>query len=148
MYGVFPKFLKSLQIRQPDDLKIKEVIDRLAQQINDETFAWAFLRQPYIFVKSALTETEYFGQSDYVTRCFINDAFRAVCIWVNKNILLQLTKDTYITTNVKIRIATSMINKLVMQEKFSKECGILAQEILVSNVRELRGLMDSEELPF
>jgi hypothetical protein len=135
-------------MRQSDDLKLREVIDHLAQQINNEVFWWDFLCQPHIFVKSALTETEYFGQSNYVTQCFINDAFRAVCIWVNKNILLQLTKDTYITTNVKIRIATSMINKLVMQEKFSRDCGLLAHDILVSNIRELRGILDIEELPF
>ena len=147
--NVFPKFLKQTwSDGSCDDVHIRDIIDHLVKLIDKERFYWEFLIQPQIFIKSELTLNEYFGQSRYITQCLTNDAFRAVIVWVNKNILLQLTKDTYITTNVKIRIATSMINKLVMQEKLDKDCGILAHDILVHNIKELQSLINTEDLPF
>ena len=151
MNSVFSNYLiKAWCPKQNDGCKLKATIDRLSciEKANNTYAYWHFVSAPHIFTMHALTRNEYFGQSYYITQCFTNDAFKKVVVWVNKNILLQLTKDNYITTNVKIRIATSMINKCLMQEKLSKDFGIIAHDILVSNIKELQSVLRDEELPF
>ncbi len=103
---------------------------------------------PHIIISSPLTSNEYNVPGTYTYECFNNDDFKTVIKWINKNILLRLTSDTYITTGVKIRIATSMINKLVNEEKLEHNSAILAHNILVSNVAELQHMLLDESLPF
>lgn len=103
---------------------------------------------PHIVISSPLTLNEYNVPGTYTWECFNNDGFKTVIRWINKNILIQLTNDSYITTDVKIRIATSMINKLVNQEKLKKQHAILAHEILVANVAEIHHVLLDESLPF
>lgn len=150
MYGVFSKFLKwAWPPSSPED-GLKTVIDRMlhSYEKDKERAYWTILVFPWILEKSVLTSNEDITTSDYIYQCYNNDAFRKVIVWINKNILLQLTKDTYITTEVKIRIATGMINKLVKQEKLDRDYGIIAHDILVANVREVRSIIVDEDLPF
>lgn len=152
MYGVFSKFLlwawppSSLN----DDSKLHGVIDRMREYVekHPDEGKWAILYQPQIFTQSILTCDEGFNEKKFVYQCYTNDGLRSVIVWINKNILLQMTKDTCITTEVKLRIATSMINKLVDQEKLSKDYGILAHDLLIANVRELQSELVDEDLPF
>lgn len=151
MYGVFSKFLKWVwRSSNSNDDNLRVIIDHMrnSYEKDERTAYWTILTFPWIITKSVLTENEYITTSDYIYQCYNNDGLRAVVVWVNKNILLQLTKDTYITTEVKIRIATGMINKLVAQEKLDKDYGMVAHDILVANIRELQNNIMDEELPF
>lgn len=151
MYGVFSKFLKWVwRSSNSNDDNLRVIIDHMrnSYEKDERTAYWTILTFPWIITKSVLTENEYITTSDYIYQCYNNDGLRAVVVWINKNILLQLTKDTYITTEVKIRIATGMINKLVAQEKLDKDYGMVAHDILVANIRELQNNMMDEELPF
>jgi len=151
MYGVFSKFLKWVwQSSNSNDVNLRVIIDHMrnSYEKDERTAYWTILTFPWIITKSVLTENDYITTSDYIYQCYNNDGLRAVVVWINKNILLQLTKDTYITTEVKIRIATGMINKLVAQEKLDKDYGMVAHDILVANIRELQNNIMDEELPF
>lgn len=151
MYGVFSKFLKWVwRSSNLNDDNLRVIIDHMrnSYEKDERTAYWTILTFPWIITKSVLTENEYITTSDYIYQCYNNDGLRAVVVWINKNILLQLTKDTYITTEVKIRIATGMINKLVAQEKLDKDYGMVAHDILVANIRELQNNIMDEELPF
>ncbi len=151
MYGVFSKFLKWVwRSSSSNDDNLRVIIDHMRNSYEKDkrTAYWTILVFPWIITKSVLTENEYITTSDYIYQCYNNDGLRAVVVWINKNILLQLTKDTYITTEVKIRIATGMINKLVAQEKLNKDYGMVAHDILVANIRELQNDIMDEELPF
>lgn len=151
MYGVFSKFLKWVwRSSSSNNDNLRVIIDHMrnSYEKDERTAYWTILTFPWIITKSVLTENDYITTSDYIYQCYNNDGLRAVVVWINKNILLQLTKDTYITTEVKIRIATGMINKLVAQEKLNKDYGMVAHDILVANIRELQNDMMDEELPF
>ena len=151
MYGVFSKFLKWVwRSSSSNNDNLRVIIDHMrnSYEKDERTAYWTILTFPWIITKSVLTENDYITTSDYIYQCYNNDGLRAVVVWINKNILLQLTKDTYITTEVKIRIATGMINKLVAQEKLDKDYGMVAHDILVANIRELQNDMMDEELPF
>lgn len=151
MYGVFSKFLKWVwRSSSSNNDNLRVIIDHMrnSYEKDERTAYWTILTFPWIITKSVLTENDYITTSDYIYQCYNNDGLRAVVVWINKNILLQLTKDTYITTEVKIRIATGMINKLVAQEKLNKDYGMVAHDILVANIRELQNDIMDEELPF
>lgn len=65
--------------------------------------------------------------------------------WVNKNICQQIVVDTCITTDVKVRIATGMLNKI---KSLTDEEGIQIHRNLVENLKKLSIEIDLERLPF
>ena len=75
-----------------------------------------------------------------------------VLTWINKKILYELpnTKgkvdDKYIW--VRIRIATSMLNKLVEDGIITKDMSIEYHRRLTSNVRKILSEITVEDLPF
>lgn len=152
MNGVFSNYLKWAwpPSKPTDDNCLRSVIERMRYTYQHDEFHGYYnvSINPHIIIDSPLTRNEYNMPGTYTYECFNNDAFRSVISWININILLQMTKDTYITTEVKIRIATGMINKLVKQEKLNRDYGMLAHDILVANVAEIRCILIDEDLPF
>lgn len=68
--------------------------------------------------------------------------------WVNKNIVLIIGKETYRTIQVRVRIATSMLNKLVEENLITTKNAIKIHLNLVENVgRETMSIVN-EDLPF
>ena len=65
--------------------------------------------------------------------------------WVNQNICQQITADTYTTTDVKVRIATGMLNKI---KSLTDMEGIQVHKNLVDNLKQLRIDIELEQLPF
>lgn len=65
--------------------------------------------------------------------------------WVNENICQQITADTYTTTDVKVRIATGMLNKI---KSLTDEEGIQIHRNLIENLKQLRIDVELEQLPF
>lgn len=65
--------------------------------------------------------------------------------WVNQNICQQMYADTYTTTDVKVRIATGMLNKI---KSLTAMEGIQIHKNLVDNLKQLRIDIELEQLPF
>ena len=65
--------------------------------------------------------------------------------WINKNICQQLDVDTYKSTDVKLRIATGMLNKIVSltdEEKIQIHCN------LTKNIKKASIDIQLSKLPF
>lgn len=76
--------------------------------------------------------------------CIINPQLRQLIEWINYNIVRTIDIDTLKTINVKLRIATCMLNKLDL-DQISK---IEIHSNLVRNVREEYFAIEESELPF
>lgn len=152
MYSVFSNYLKWSwpESKKNDGVSIKSIIEHMRDVHKKDKFHGYYCIEinPHIIVDSPLTKDMYNMPGTYVFECFTNKDLVNVIKWINKNILLQMTEDSCITTGVKTRIATGMINKLVWQNKLDKNYGVLAHNILVANVEEIRNKILDEDLPF
>lgn len=68
--------------------------------------------------------------------------------WVNEKITLNIGKECYTTLDVRVRIATSMLNKLVDKELIRLEDAILIHLNLTENLRMETWIVITEDLPF
>lgn len=151
MYNVFSNYLKwSWLNKNAKTGSLEAALNEMVKTYKTDKFHAYYNIEidPHIIVSSPLTLNEYNQPGTYTYECFNNDDLKSVIKWININILLRLKDDSYITTGVKIRIATSMINKLVGQEKLKKDYALLAHDILVANVAEVRNILLDESLPF
>ena len=83
---------------------------------------------------------------DIVYEVWSNPGLHKLVNWINKSIILNLDKDSWETTEVKIRIATGMLNKI---QNTINPC--LAGYIFlnfVENIKHERGEIAFEDLPF
>lgn len=78
----------------------------------------------------------------------INPHLRKCIQWINDNILYKLDSDSYVTLDVKVRIAVCMIDKLVEQELLHKSYSIEAGCNLYENVRAVKNILLNLDLPF
>lgn len=76
--------------------------------------------------------------------CTINPQLRQLIGWINYNIVRTIDIDTLKTINVKLRIATGMLNKIDL-DQISK---IEIHSNLVRNIREEYFAIETSELPF
>lgn len=72
-----------------------------------------------------------------------NKAFKSSAHWIYRTVILQCDKDTWVTGDVKLRIATSM-----MKCFFEKDDYIYICDSIIANIKELRKCLIDEELPF
>ena len=77
-----------------------------------------------------------------------NDELRTVERWITNNIFVVLNNIAPKTYGVRVRIATSMINKLVHEGKLSHELSILFHEGFVKNLEKVWYDLEMESLPF
>ena len=72
--------------------------------------------------------------------------------WTNKNILYELPKVksyvNYSFIDVRIRIFSNMLNKLMEKNILSKDICIMYHQRLILRVKEILGKIYVEELPF
>lgn len=75
-----------------------------------------------------------------------------VLVWINKNILFELPRvkngRNAQWIGVRIRIATSMLNKLEVQNILTKDICIEYHNRLIENTRRILGAIYTEDLPF
>ena len=77
-----------------------------------------------------------------------NNDLHNVITWINKKILLELGQLDYRAIDVRTRIATSMLNKLVKEGKLSNNQNIIIHNRLVSNLKREMSAINTEDLPF
>lgn len=68
--------------------------------------------------------------------------------WINKNILTQLDTLESKTLEVRLRIATSMLNKAVYDNDINKLVGVVIHDNFVKNLKGLYFDLKIDELPF
>ena len=73
---------------------------------------------------------------------------RNILHWVNNNIVSKIINCSYSTIYVKIRIATSMLNKLVDSNVISKQDSIYIHFNMVQNLLDLKRDTIDDDLPF
>lgn len=72
-----------------------------------------------------------------------NKVFQNRAQWVYRKLIIQCDLDTWVTGDVKIRIATCALKCL-----FEKDDYIYVCDSLLANMKELRECLINEELPF
>lgn len=124
-----------------------EIIPTPREIIDDESINHNYPQVMWCHIISTLA---YIAEEASYIHC-INHKVRKVEEWVCKNIVSQITKDTFTTTNVKIRIAIDMLNKLEDEGEISKELNLFYFDNIVTNCRDLWldvNIAPSDELPF
>lgn len=154
MHDVFSNYVKS-KLKDfkkiPADYKLKAALSDIKNEYDKTTpfiKKYWILYDPHIVLCSPLTANEYNVEGTYTFEVFNNPKLKPLIEWINLQILLRLLSDNYQTITIKIRIATSMLNKLVDEHSISKEYAILFHDILVANVRNCLSILWTEDLPF
>lgn len=78
----------------------------------------------------------------------INSELRKTMTWITKRIFNTIGIDNYLSIGVYLRIATSMLNKLVDDGVIDKDTNIYYHDNLVRNVYTLISELNTEDLPF
>ena len=71
-----------------------------------------------------------------------------VIYWINKSILTQLDILESKTLEVRLRIATSMLNKVIQENNINKLVGVIIHDNFTKNLRQLYFDLKMDELPF
>lgn len=71
-----------------------------------------------------------------------------VLYWIHNNILYTILEESYMTIGIKLRIATSMLNKLVKHEILTKDEYISIYSNIQTNIYDLKRALTLGELPF
>ena len=132
MYGVFSNYLVSRYSRQ-NESTIESALDHMRELTTAKSkFEYdPVLSDHHVVCMSPLTKDEYFTDCDYIY----------------KNIVLRCSESVY-STNVRLRIATCMLNKLEEANFVSKRHALWFHEILVANIADLRNSLLDDMLPF
>lgn len=144
MYSVFSDYLKPLYEARIvlEVSKPSEIYNQLRNAYNQGVTGILDCERMIALDKNR--EVDY----DLIYTIWQNGELTKLMRWINKNIALGLGIDSYQTTGVKIRIATSMLNNLVQKNIISQNRANLIHDRLVFNVEAERLLLINEELPF
>ena len=71
-----------------------------------------------------------------------------VVYWINKNILVQLDTLESKTLEVRLRIATAMLNKAIDTNNINRLIGVVIHDNFVKNLKQLYFDLNVDELPF
>lgn len=134
---LIPEYLKTIASSDNKDITLREIYE----------FAYHVSSQ----YRGLINNCSYCIAPFNIQKCLTNSLLRNWIQWVNKNIVLQLWCDTEDTTNVKLRIATGMLNKLNEDERYICVDPVEKIQIhsnLVNNIREEIIKIQLDELPF
>lgn len=85
---------------------------------------------------------------DIICESFGNEDFKRWIQWVNKKITLVIGIEDYRTIDVRIRIATNMLNKIVWNYPEFKKLAYKIHFNLITNIRREMSAINTEDLPF
>ena len=144
--GVFSEYL--VEYWSPKSpVKSEHPLKDAIEEMNRNKLTWAAQHDHHVFACSPLTKGLYFERGNYLESLHLHAMFNIIQ-WVNENIVMCVIDDNIITSNVKMRIATGMLNRAVDKNKLNKDYAMLAHDILVANIAELRFSLATEQLPF
>lgn len=121
-----------------DKIKVLSVIEWMKlNNINDVPQVLCVDILPYI--------REYYNEASYKL-CSIK--VRKLSEWITKNLILTIAEDSYRTINVKLRIATDMMNRLEYEGVISNNTAVIYFSNIIANIKELKNNVEMDKLPF
>ena len=85
---------------------------------------------------------------EIINAVWSNEDLHKIIRWINRNITLIIGIADYRTIDVRMRIATNMMDKLVDNGSLSSTLSVVIFGNLISNVRQELGIINTEDLPF
>lgn len=139
-------YLIATQPQQKDKIEIptlSEAIDGWIKRPDLKLNHWC----PELFM-SFHPENEIIDKSIFNLIC-TDPKLRKIEQWATKNILLCIRQDWKIQTrNVKFRIVSGMLNKLVDEKRITRDENIYMFDNIVHNMRRLSNDLLDSDLPF
>ena len=146
MYSVFSNYLEPLieaNIIRTKPTKPSDIYNQLRIAYNQGVTG--IIDNTVLLVSNSYEdEVEY----DIIYEIWQNNELLNIVHWINKNITLQLGIDDYRTIDVKLRIATGMIDKLVRTSKLNQKIALNIYSNFAFNVKNELSLINTEDLPF
>ena len=142
MISIFSNYLEPLGVKNCEETKPSDVYNQLRNAYNQG--AIGILENARLVSLGTADECDY----DIVYEVWRNSRLHDILVWINTKITLELGKLDYRAIDVRLRIATNMLNKLVNEGFLSKDLNMRIHYMLVTNVRQEMSAINVEDLPF
>lgn len=141
MYSVFSNYLEPLGVTICEETKPSEIYNQLRIAYNQGVKG---ILESTRLVTSGREDEDY----EIINAVWSNEDLHKIIRWINRNITLIIGIADYRTIDVRIRIATNMMDKLVDNGSLSSTLSVVMFGNLISNVRQELGIINTEDLPF
>ena len=136
MFSIFSNYLIPLYGEQVQELKPSDIYNRLRIAYNQGAKG---------ILDNARIISVGNDDDDYdIINISYNPEVKQWLNWVNKKITLELGKESYLTIDVRQRIAINMLDKINMSNKLKFDI----RYNLIKNLRRELGVINTEDLPF
>lgn len=141
----FPSYLRMhwehhLQWKEPGHPKTKDVIGLIEDMNACKDLYPDVLAVPHVLATDGFTNESC---AIYEAIAYNKDV-RKIVVWIIRNIVLNMLKDERITTEVKIRVASSMLRTTLKNDAVYR----YAADSLVTNIYQLQIAILDVQLPF
>lgn len=140
MFSIFSYYLRLLGVTITDETKFSDVYDQLRIIQSRRN---GVLDCPRIFVSGDEKLDE-----DVIYAICTNPKLRNLLNWVNDRIVLAIGVTDYRAIDVRIRIFTSTLNKLVNDWYVPDDIAKKIHHNLTSNIKREMSILNTEDLPF
>ena len=141
MYSVFSNYLEPLGVTICEETKPSEIYNQLRIAYNQGVKG---ILESTRLVTSGREDEDY----EIINAVWSNEDLHKIIQWINRNITLIIGIADYRTIDVRMRIATNMMDKLVDNGSLSSTLSVVMFGNLISNVRQELGIINTEDLPF
>lgn len=141
MYSVFSNYLEPLGVTICEETKPSEIYNQLRIAYNQGVKG---ILESTRLVTSGREDEDY----EIINAVWSNEDLHKIIQWINQKITLIIGIADYRTIDVRMRIATNMMDKLVDNGSLSSTLSVVMFGNLISNVRKELGIINTEDLPF
>lgn len=141
MYSVFSNYLEPLGVTICEETKPSEIYNQLRIAYNQGVKG---ILESTRLVTSGREDEDY----EIINAVWSNEDLHKIIRWINREITLIIGIADYRTIDVRMRIATNMMDKLVDNGSLSSTLSVVMFGNLISNVRQELGIINTEDLPF
>ena len=141
MYSVFSNYLEPLGVTICEETKPSEIYNQLRIAYNQGVNG---ILESTRLVTSGREDEDY----EIINAVWSNEDLHKIIQWINQKITLIIGIADYRTIDVRMRIATNMMDKLVDNGSLSSTLSVVMFGNLISNVRKELGIISTEDLPF
>ena len=140
VFSIFSNYLEPLGVKNCEETKPSDVYNQLRNAYNQGVKG--------IVENARILSSGTADESDILYEVWRNPRLHDILVWINKKIVLELGKLDYRAIDVRIRIATNMLNKLESEGYISKNFNIDVHDRFIMNVRREISAINVEDLPF
>lgn len=150
MFSVFSSYLSPFieegLLQDVDQTKIHCVYEQLRIAYNQGAVGIINTTKFFVPYYDGQDPDEFDDELLYVI--YSNDKLQKIITWFNSKVIPELPELSYLTLNVRMRIAISKIFKLVESGELDKKYAIRLHMNLTETLRNEVNLMLDEDLPF